>query len=245
MAISVSAIMSKGRGKVGSVTVRRLNGRTVISENAISVSNPQTYEQMLNRTVLAAAGWFAGLNLAYFRSRGYEQFRTVGKSRRGSTLLPRQEYVRSLVSQLRASDTAMTLFSQSTTAGHLGDYQAIIQGGEIDGALNRANITGLSNSGIDGRVGQVLYGNGNVSAVVQASVEATVEMYVYVLAQNSDKTYSAYTATGNVSVSTIQDEVTVPLGVTLPADVARVTIVELRFPNAPIGASYIDYPKGS
>lgn len=103
MAIIQSALLSKGKGSAGSVTFRRLNGKTVVSEKPIEVKNPQTFPQQLQRAyMLVSSRWLAGFN-AYTRERFTAKRNYDGRlSKNGSTLLPRQFWAKELQAALKA-----------------------------------------------------------------------------------------------------------------------------------------------
>ena len=104
MAIIQSALLSKGKGSAGSVTFRRMNGKTIVSEKAIEVKNPQTFPQQLQRAyMLVASRWLAGFN-AYTRERFTAKRNYDGRlSKNGSTLLPRQFWAKELQAALKAT----------------------------------------------------------------------------------------------------------------------------------------------
>lgn len=103
MAIIQSALLSKGRGSAGSVTFRRLNGKTVVSEKPLVVKNPDTFEQRKGRMYFmlgANAGWALS---PYFAARPKlaEVRSSSGVSARGSKLLPLQAYIQKAVKTLK------------------------------------------------------------------------------------------------------------------------------------------------
>lgn len=104
MAIIQSALLSKGKGSAGSVTFRRMNGKTVVSEKPIEVKNPQTFPQQLQRAyMLVASRWLAGFN-AYTRERFPVKRNYDGRlSKNGSYLLPRQFWAKELQAALKAT----------------------------------------------------------------------------------------------------------------------------------------------
>jgi len=103
MAIIQSALLSKGKGSVGSVTFRRMNGKTIASEKPLEVKNPQTFPQQLQRAyMLVASRWLAGFN-AYTRERFKVSRNYDGRlSANGSTLLARQFWAKELQAALKA-----------------------------------------------------------------------------------------------------------------------------------------------
>lgn len=106
MAIIQSALLSKGKGSAGSVTFRRMNGKTIVSEKPIAVKNPQTFPQQLQRAyLLVSSRWLAGFN-AYTRERFPVSRNYDGRlSANGSTLLPRQFWAKELQAGLKANAT--------------------------------------------------------------------------------------------------------------------------------------------
>lgn len=91
MAIIQSALLSKGRGSAGSVTFRRVNGKTVVSEKPIEVKNPRTYPQQLQRAYMLMASRFVGGLGEYFRERQkVSRIYDGNLSQRGSLLSARQ-----------------------------------------------------------------------------------------------------------------------------------------------------------
>lgn len=103
MAIIQSALLSKGKGSVGSVTFRRMNGKTIASEKPLEVKNPQTFPQQLQRAyMLVSSRWLAGFN-AYTRERFTAKRNYDGRlSANGSTLLARQFWAKELQAALKA-----------------------------------------------------------------------------------------------------------------------------------------------
>lgn len=104
MAIIQSALLSKGKGSVGSVTFRRMNGKTIASEKPIEVKNPQTFPQQLQRAyLLVSSRWLAGFS-AYERERFKVKRRYDGRlSANGSMLLSRQFWAKELQAALKSS----------------------------------------------------------------------------------------------------------------------------------------------
>lgn len=109
MAIIQSALLSKGKGSVGSVTFRRMNGKTIASEKPLEVKNPQTFPQQLQRAyMLVASRWLAGFN-AYTRERFPAKRLYDGRlSRNGSYLLPRQFWAKELQAMLKMTTLIRT-----------------------------------------------------------------------------------------------------------------------------------------
>lgn len=105
MAIIQSALLSKGKGSVGSVTFRRMNGKTIASEKSLAIKNPQTFSQQLQRAyMLVASRWLAGFN-AYTRERYQVKRNYDGRlSKNGSTLLARQFWAKELQAGLKAKE---------------------------------------------------------------------------------------------------------------------------------------------
>lgn len=103
MAIIQSALLSKGKGSAGSVTFRRMNGKTIVSEKPIEVKNPQTFPQQLQRAyMLVSSRWLAGFS-NYTRERFPVKRNYDGRiSKNGSTLLARQFWAKELQAALKA-----------------------------------------------------------------------------------------------------------------------------------------------
>lgn len=118
MAIIQSALLSKGRGSAGSVTFRRLNGKTIVSEKPIEVKNPQTFPQQLQRAyMLVASRWLAGFN-AYTRERFQVKRKYDGRlSKNGSTLLPRQFWASQLQAALKGVEEIRDDLDNEVVAG--------------------------------------------------------------------------------------------------------------------------------
>lgn len=118
MAIIQSALLSKGKGSVGSVTFRRMNGKTIASEKPLEVKNPQTFPQQLQRAyMLVASRWLAGFN-AYTRERFLVKRSYDNRlSKNGSKLLPRQIWAKELQAGLKDNEKIRDDIELGITAG--------------------------------------------------------------------------------------------------------------------------------
>lgn len=232
MAIIQSALLSKGRGSAGSVTFRRLNGKTVVSEKPLVVKNPDTVYQRRTRMLFmvgANQGW--ALN-PYFAARpSLTAVRTsTGVSARGSKLLPIQDLIKravKIVSESGPARTQISAYAQSVPSNQVNYAlrNAVLVGATspIFQALQNLDVTGLprenselaiSNISVDEGVIQVPMTVKPVTSVM--SVRATIYVIVAVASEGSVNRYMVTrtveqppAAGGAVSVQT---SIQIPVG---------------------------------
>lgn len=121
MAIIQSALLSKGIGSAGTVTFRRLNGKTIASEKAIRVSNPQTPAQAAVRIRMAVGSKLIATFDRYLKERGFESERRSGAvSKNGSQLTSRQALVHEANQKLLATPAAMVIINSNSAIQPIG-----------------------------------------------------------------------------------------------------------------------------
>lgn len=197
MAIIQSALLSKGKGSAGSVTFRRMNGKTIVSEKPIEVKNPQTFPQQLQRAyLLVSSRWLAGFN-AYTRERFQVKRNYDGRlSKNGSTLLTRQFWAKELQAALKATpevreDIELGITPGMKLPGRLY-YDPLILGNYLD-IYKEVDYTGLPSTSssvpvvqfgstvADGKAtisGTAAIEATSVNVMVNVSVTAIIRSYV-------------------------------------------------------------------
>lgn len=200
MAIIQSALLSKGRGSAGSVTFRRLNGKTVVSEKPLTVANPDTFEQRKGRmyfTLGTNAGWALS---PYFAAR--PKLATVrssaGVSARGSKLLPLQAYIKQAVkalkedSDVRGQVASMAEAVPSREYGNTAKRSVLYNNSSpVFQVLEDLNATGLLRENAELAINSISVNEGQIQVPVNVvsgsnvkSVKATI--YVIVVASSDD-----------------------------------------------------------
>lgn len=232
MAIIQSALLSKGRGSAGSVTFRRLNGKTVVSEKPLVVKNPDTVSQRRTRMLFmvgANQGW--ALN-PYFAARpSLTAVRTsTGFSKRGSKLLPIQDLIKRAVKIVGESDPARTQISAyaSSVPSNQVNYalrNAVLIGSTspIFQALQGLDVTGLPRENSELAINSISVDEGQIEVPITVkpvtdimSVRVTIYVIVAVV---SDGAVNRYMVTRTVEqppaaggVVDVQSSIQVPEG---------------------------------
>ena len=183
MAIIQSALLSKGRGSAGSVTFRRLNGKTVVSEKPLVVKNPDTFYQRRSRMLFmlgANEGW--ALN-PYFAAR--PKLAAVrsssGVSARGSKLLPLQAYIKQAVKTLREDSGVYGQVSSMAEAvpSKEFDYAAkrsvvYDNSSPVFQALKNLEATGLPRENSELAINSISVNEGQIQVPVTVNSEANI-----------------------------------------------------------------------
>ena len=245
MAIIQSALLSKGRGSAGSVTFRRLNGKTVVSEKPLTVANPDTFAQRRGRMLFmlgANEGW--ALN-PYFAAR--PKLATVrsstGVSARGSKLLPLQAYIKQAVK---------TLKEDSGVRGQVSSMAEAVPSKEFDYAAKRSvvydnsspvfqaledlNSTGLPRENAEIAITNISVSQGQVQVPVSVvsgsgvvAVKATIYLIVVVMSGGSVNRYMiTRTVEQDVQAgqpTNIQASITIPQGQSIHRAIVEVVPV--------------------
>lgn len=200
MAIIQSALLSKGRGSAGSVTFRRLNGKTVVSEKPLVVKNPDTVYQRRTRMLFmvgANQGW--ALN-PYFAARPkLTAVRTsMGVSARGSKLLPLQDFIKRAVKVVKDDEQARTQIASyaSSVPSNQVDYalkNAVLVGSSssIFQALQNLDVTGLPRENADFGINGINVDEGAIQVPITVRSVDTIEwvrvtVYVIVVVKSGD-----------------------------------------------------------
>lgn len=246
MAIIQSALLSKGRGSAGSVTFRRLNGKTVVSEKPITVKNPDSFQQRRARMFFmlgANAGWALS---PYFQARDKMSGvrRATGISKRGSKLLPIQEFVKRTVNLVKNDSrvfTQISAYAHSVPSNQI-DYAlktAVVDGNTspIFQALAQLDVTGLpkENSGVS--LGEISIDEGAVQApitIVEGAGIAVVNVKVYlILVSVSEGAVNRYLVSRNLDNEFVQSglnavsvPVTIPTGQSVHQVIVEVVPVD-------------------
>lgn len=205
MAIIQSALLSKGRGSAGSVTFRRLNGKTVVSEKPLTVKNPDTVYQRRTRMLFmvgANQGW--ALN-PYFAARpSLTAVRTsTGFSARGSKLLPLQDLIKRAVKIASESEPVRTQISAyaSSVPSNQINYalrNAVLVGSTspIFQALQNLDVTGLPRENSELAINSISVNGGQIQVPVTVNsgvniekVRATVYVIMVVASEGSVNRY--------------------------------------------------------
>lgn len=219
MAIIQSALLSKGRGSAGSVTFRRLNGKTVVSEKPLVVKNPDTFAQRRSRMIFMAGaneGWALS---PYFAARpklaGVRN--STGVSARGSKLLPLQDFIKRAVKAVKDDDPASTQLSSYAGSVPSNQVDYSIKGSvlvasaasPVAKALSSVDVTGLPGENSELAIGSISVGEGVVQFPVTVDSESgisSVRATVYVIvAVTSDGGINRYMITRTVG-QTVQAE---------------------------------------
>lgn len=232
MAIIQSALLSKGRGSAGSVTFRRLNGKTVVSEKPLVVKNPDTFSQRQSRMLFmlgANAGWALSPYFAA-RPRLQEVRISAGVSARGSKLLPLQAYIRQAVKSLKednAVEGQVSSMAYAVPSKEL-DYAAkrsvvYDNSSPVFQALENLNATGLPRVNAEIAFGSISVDDGQIQVPMTVKpittvlgVRATIYVIVAVV---SDGAVNRYMITETVEqmqvaggVVNVQSSIQIPEG---------------------------------
>lgn len=205
MAIIQSALLSKGRGSAGSITFRRLNGKTVVSEKPLVVKNPDTVSQRRTRMLFmvgANQGW--ALN-PYFANRPKlaEVRNSTGLSARGSKLLPLQDLIKRAVKVVGESDPALAQISAYANSVPSNQINYALKNAVLVGstspifqALKGLDITGLPSQNSELAIGSISVEEGQIQVPITVnqvtsimSVRATIYVIVAVSSGDSVNRY--------------------------------------------------------
>lgn len=218
MAIIQSALLSKGRGSAGSVTFRRLNGKTVVSEKPLVVKNPDSFQQRRARMLFMAGGNYGWALSPYFATRDKLSGvrRDAGISKRGSKLLPIQDFIKRAVNLFKNDSQVFTQISSMAqdVPSNQVDYAlktAVVfnHSGPLFNAMKNIDVTGLPKENSVISLSQVSYSSG--VAYVQGTIaegagvtSVNVKVYIILVSQ-SQGIVNRYLISRNVVATADED----------------------------------------